>query len=110
VDADLVIDCRLLPNPHWVPSLQPLSGLDEPVRDYIFEQPGAAQFVDAATALLRRYETGYLNEGKHYATIAVGCTGGRHRSVAIAVELADRLRADGVVVSLAHRDIDREER
>ncbi|MGN6472871.1 MAG: RNase adapter RapZ [Mycobacteriales bacterium] len=109
VDADLVIDCRLLPNPHWVASLQPLTGADKPVRDYIFEQPGATDFVDAAATLLRRYETGYVNEGKHYATIAIGCTGGRHRSVAIAIELTERLRADGVEVSLAHRDIDRKD-
>ncbi len=109
VDADLVIDCRLLPNPHWVASLKPLSGSDKAVRDYIFAQPGADDFVDAATALLRRYETGYLTEGKHYATIAIGCTGGRHRSVAVAIELADRLRSDGIDVSLAHRDIDRED-
>jgi UPF0042 nucleotide-binding protein len=110
VDADVVIDCRLLPNPHWVAELKPLTGVDRPVRDYIFGQPGAREFVDAATALLRRYETGYLNEGKLYATVAIGCTGGRHRSVAIAVELAERLRADGIDVSLSHRDIDREDR
>lgn len=108
VDADVVIDCRLLPNPHWVPDLKPLTGEDPAVRDYIFTQPGAAEFLDATTALLRRYEKGYLSEGKHYATIAVGCTGGRHRSVAVARELADRLRADGIEVSLSHRDKDRE--
>jgi UPF0042 nucleotide-binding protein len=110
VDADVVIDCRLLPNPHWVPELKPLTGSDAAVRDYIFEQPGADEFLDATTTLLRRYETGYLNEGKQYATIAIGCTGGRHRSVAVATELADRLRADGIDVSLVHRDIDRDER
>jgi UPF0042 nucleotide-binding protein len=108
VDADLVIDCRLLPNPHWVPDLNPLSGMEQPVRDYIFGQPGATEFVDAATTLLQRYEKGYLDEGKQYATVAVGCTGGRHRSVAVAEELARRLRADGVEVSVTHRDIDRE--
>jgi UPF0042 nucleotide-binding protein len=108
VDADVVIDCRLLPNPHWVPELRPLTGEDQPVRDYIFEQPGAAEFLDAASDLLRRYEKGYISEGKQYATIAVGCTGGRHRSVAIATELAGRLRADGIEVVLSHRDKDRE--
>ncbi|HWB65329.1 MAG TPA: RNase adapter RapZ [Mycobacteriales bacterium] len=107
VDADVVLDCRLLPNPHWVPELQPLSGLDAEVRDYVFAQPGAADFVDACLALLRRYREGYVAEGKHYATIAVGCTGGRHRSVAISVELAERLRADGLDVQLSHRDLDR---
>jgi UPF0042 nucleotide-binding protein len=108
VDSDVVIDCRLLPNPHWVPELKPLSGEDQAVRDYIFGQPGAADFIDSATELLRHYETGYVSEGKHYATIAVGCTGGRHRSVAIAGELANRLRADGIDVVLSHRDKDRE--
>ena len=108
VDADIVVDCRLLPNPHWVPELRPLSGLDERVRDYVFAQDGAQEFVDAYASLLRRYEVGYAREGKHYATLAVGCTGGKHRSVAIAAELASRLRADGVDVTLVHRDMGRE--
>jgi UPF0042 nucleotide-binding protein len=108
VDADIVIDCRLLPNPHWVPELRPLSGTDAKVRDYVFSQPGAPEFLDAASALLRRYEQGYVEEGKHYATIAVGCTGGRHRSVAVSTELADRLRKDGAEVQLTHRDVERE--
>jgi UPF0042 nucleotide-binding protein len=108
VDADIVIDCRLLPNPHWVPELRPLSGTDAKVRDYVFSQPGAPEFLDAASALLRRYEQGYVEEGKHYATIAVGCTGGRHRSVAVSAELADRLRKDGAEVQLTHRDVERE--
>jgi UPF0042 nucleotide-binding protein len=108
VDADVVIDCRLLPNPHWVPELRPLTGEDEAVRDYVFSQPGATEFLDAASALLRRYEQGYVGEGKHYATIAVGCTGGRHRSVAVSSELAQRLRDDGVEVQLSHRDVERE--
>jgi UPF0042 nucleotide-binding protein len=108
VDADVVIDCRLLHNPHWVPELKPLSGDDAAVRNYVFSQPGAPEFVDATTQLLRRYEQGYLNEGKQYATIAIGCTGGRHRSVAVANELVARLRSDGVEVSLTHRDKDRE--
>lgn len=108
VDADIVIDCRLLPNPHWVPELRPLNGLDDPVRDYVLGQPGASEFLDAASALLSRYEQGYVGEGKHYATIAVGCTGGRHRSVAVSAELARRMRADGVEVRLSHRDLERE--
>jgi UPF0042 nucleotide-binding protein len=108
VDADIVIDCRLLPNPHWVPELKPLTGEDEAVRDYVLAQPGAAEFLGASAQLLRQYEEGYVNEGKHYATIAVGCTGGRHRSVVVAAELADRLRADGVEVQLSHRDVERE--
>jgi UPF0042 nucleotide-binding protein len=108
VDADIVIDCRLLPNPHWVPDLSPLSGEDAAVRDYVFSQPGASEFLAASEQLLRRYEEGYVNEGKHYATIAIGCTGGRHRSVAIAEELTARLRADGIEVQLSHRDVERQ--
>ena len=108
VDADIVVDCRLLPNPHWVDELRPLNGLDAPVRDYVFGQEGAAEFVDGYATLLRRYEEGYLREGKHYATVAVGCTGGKHRSVAIAEELAARMRADGVDVRVVHRDLGRE--
>jgi UPF0042 nucleotide-binding protein len=108
VDADIVVDCRLLPNPHWVPELRPLTGLDEPVRDYVFSQEGAREFVDAYADLLRRYEEGYAREGKHYATLAVGCTGWKHRSVAISEELARRLRADGVDVAVVHRDLGRE--
>ena len=108
VDADIVVDCRLLPNPHWVPELRPLTGLDEAVRDYVFAQEGATEFVDAYADLMHRYEDGYTREGKHYATLAVGCTGGKHRSVAIAEELASRLRSDGVDVSVVHRDLGRE--
>ena len=108
VDADIVVDCRLLPNPHWVPELRPLTGLDPQVRDYVFAQEGAREFVDAYANLMHRYEEGYAREGKHYATLAVGCTGGKHRSVAIATELADRLRADGVDVTVVHRDMGRE--
>ena len=108
VDADIVIDCRLLPNPHWVAELRPLNGLDQPVRDYVFGQEGAAEFVDEYATLLRRYEEGYRREGKHFATVAVGCTGGKHRSVAISEELAARLRADGVDVRVVHRDLGRE--
>ena len=108
VDADVVIDCRLLPNPHWVPELRPLNGLDAPVRDYVFAQDGAEVFVDSYATLLRLYEEGYLREGKHFATVAVGCTGGKHRSVAIAEEFGARLRADGVDVRVVHRDLGRE--
>jgi UPF0042 nucleotide-binding protein len=108
VDADLVVDCRLLPNPHWVPELRPHTGLDDDVREYVLTQPGANEFVDAYLALLHRYEEGYLREGKHFATVAVGCTGGKHRSVVIAERIAERLRADGVDVRVVHRDLGRE--
>jgi RNase adapter protein RapZ len=108
VDADIVIDCRLIPNPHWVAELRPLTGLDQEVRDYVFSQEGVEDFVAAYGDLLKRYEEGYLREGKHYATIAVGCTGGKHRSVAITERLAEQLRADGVDVRVMHRDLGRE--
>jgi UPF0042 nucleotide-binding protein len=108
VDADVVVDCRLLPNPHWVPELRPHTGLDEDVRDYVLAQEGAQDFIDEWAALLRRYEHGYLHEGKHFATIAVGCTGGKHRSVVIAEQLAERLQLDGVDVRVVHRDLGRE--
>jgi UPF0042 nucleotide-binding protein len=108
VDADVVADCRLLPNPHWVPELRPLTGLEEPVREYVLSRPGAAEFVDAYDDLLRRYAAGYAAEGKHYATVAVGCTGGKHRSVAIAAELASRLRSGGLDVTVVNRDLGRE--
>jgi UPF0042 nucleotide-binding protein len=108
VDADIIADCRVIPNPHWVPELRPLTGLDASVRDFVFSQAGAPEFVDAYASLLRRYATGYVAEGKHYATVAVGCTGGKHRSVAVSAELASRLRDDGVDVTLVHRDLGRE--
>jgi UPF0042 nucleotide-binding protein len=108
VDADVVIDCRLLPNPHWVPELRPQNGLDQAVRDYVFAQDGTPEFVDAYAGLLRRYEEGYLREGKHFATVAVGCTGGKHRSVVVAEALAAGMRDDGVDVRVVHRDLGRE--
>src|SRR4051794_32010619 len=108
VDADIVVDCRLLPNPHWVPELRPHTGLDADVRDYVLKQDGALEFVEDYAALFRRYEEGYRREGKHFATIAVGCTGGKHRSVVVAEELAAGLRGDGVDVRIVHRDLGRE--
>jgi RNase adapter protein RapZ len=108
VDADLVVDCRFLPNPHWVPELRPLTGRDQAVSDYVLGQPGAEDFVDGYTHLLEVVSAGYLREGKRFATIAVGCTGGKHRSVAITEELAGRLRAAGMDVATVHRDLGRE--
>ncbi len=106
VDADLVADCRFLPNPHWVPSLRPLSGLDAPVRDYVLGQSAATAFIDAYLSVLRVSLDGFEREGKRYVTVAVGCTGGKHRSVAIAEQLAARLAGRDVTVS--HRDLGRE--
>jgi RNase adapter protein RapZ len=108
VDADVVVDARLIPNPHWVPELRPQTGLDEPVRDYVLAQPPTAGFLDATTALLAQYEPAYATEGKHYATFAIGCTGGRHRSVALVTEVAARLQAGGTDVRVIHRDLGRE--
>ena len=106
VDADLVADCRFLPNPHWVPGLRPMSGLDAPVRDYVLGQPAAKAFVDAYLSVLDVSLPGFEREGKRHVTLAVGCTGGKHRSVAIATELAARL--SGRDVAASHRDLGRE--
>ena len=94
VDADLVADCRFLPNPHWVPELRAMSGRDAPVREYVLGQPAASAFLDAYLALLDVSLPGFEREGKRYVTIAVGCTGGKHRSVAIA-ERAGRRGSTG---------------
>jgi UPF0042 nucleotide-binding protein len=106
VDADLVADCRFLPNPHWVPELRPLSGLDASVRDYVLGQSAASAFVAAYLAVLDVSLPGFEREGKRYVTLAIGCTGGKHRSVAIAEQLAARLVGRDVTVS--HRDLGRE--
>ena len=108
VDADLVLDCRFLPNPHWVPELRPMTGLEERVRDYVLSRPGAAEFVDKFVALFDLVSAGYRREGKRYVTIAVGCTGGKHRSVAISEEIARRLGKQGLDISIVHRDLGRE--
>ena len=108
-DADLVSDARFLPNPFWIPALRPLTGQDDEVRDYVLGQPGAREFIDAYVAALTPVLAGYQRENKRHATIAVGCTGGKHRSVAIAEELVTRLQAlPGVAVSAKHRDLGRE--
>ncbi|WP_214107348.1 RNase adapter RapZ [Acrocarpospora catenulata] len=108
VDADLVVDCRFLPNPHWVPELRPMSGLDAPVREYVLGQPGAKEFLDGYEEVLGVVAAGYNREGKSYAMLAVGCTGGRHRSVAMAEQLGARLRERGMEVQVSHRDVGRE--
>jgi RNase adapter protein RapZ len=108
VDADLVADCRFLPNPRWVEALAPLTGQDERVRDYVLAQPGASEFLDSYLRTLQVTLAGYEREGKHYATLAVGCTGGKHRSVAIAEQIAQRLTAAGLSTQVVHRDLGRE--
>jgi RNase adapter protein RapZ len=108
VDADLVADMRFLPNPHWVPELRPLSGRDGKVARYVTERPEAQAFLDQYVALLQTVSTGYLREGKRFMTVAIGCTGGKHRSVAMTEEIASRLSALGVNTRPVHRDLGRE--
>lgn len=107
LDTDLVIDCRFLPNPHWVDELRPLTGLDEPVRDYVLGQPLTGEFLEQVDSLLAMLLPAYVAEGKSYLTIAFGCTGGRHRSVAIAEAVTRTLRDKGFDLRVAHRDVDR---
>jgi UPF0042 nucleotide-binding protein len=105
LDADMVIDCRFLPNPHWVDELRPLTGLDERVRDYVLEQPAAQEFLANLEGMLVQLLPAFVAEGKAYLTIALGCTGGRHRSVTIAEEVARLLRKHGMPAGVLHRDI-----
>jgi len=108
-DADLVADMRFLPNPFWVPELRGSSGLDAEVSDFVFAQEGATDFVENYTRALAPVLAGYQRENKRHATIAIGCTGGKHRSVAVAERLARLLREQpGVAVSVKHRDLGRE--
>ena len=108
VDADLVADCRFLPNPRWVDSLAPLTGQHERVRDYVLKQPGAEEFLKAYTDALRITFDGYGRQGKQYVTLAIGCTGGKHRSVTLAEEIVLRLEEAGLGVQVVHRDLGRE--
>jgi UPF0042 nucleotide-binding protein len=108
VDADHVADMRFLPNPHWVPHLRPLSGRDEAVADYVKNRPEAQAFLEQYVPLLKTVSVGYLREGKRFLTVAIGCTGGKHRSVAMSEEIATRLRAAGVDARPEHRDLGRE--
>lgn len=105
VDADLVADARFLPNPHWVKDLRPQTGLDQPVADYVFSFREARDFLEQYSRLIDVVADGYLREGKRYVTVAVGCTGGRHRSVAMAQQLAARLRTKGIETLVIHRDL-----
>jgi RNase adapter protein RapZ len=109
MDADIVMDVRFLPNPHWVDNLRPHSGQHPEVRDYVLGQPGAAEFLDSYHRLLSVVIDGYRREGKRYMTVAIGCTGGKHRSVAMAEALAARLQAGpSLTVRVLHRDLGRE--
>jgi len=106
-DADMVLDVRFLPNPHWVDELRPLPGTDATVRDYVRGQPEFGAYLDRVRGLLDVAVPGYLREGKSYLTVAVGCTGGRHRSVVTGDELGAYFREKGLPVVVVHRDVDR---
>ncbi|MDT4926255.1 MAG: RNase adapter protein RapZ [Pseudonocardiales bacterium] len=108
VDADLVVDVRFLPNPFWIPELRDLTGRDVEVRDYVLTQEGAGEFLDSYTDILKIIGAGYTRESKRYLTLAVGCTGGKHRSVVMSQQLADRLSSMGVQTTVVHRDLGRE--
>lgn len=109
MDADMVMDVRFLPNPHWVDELRPQTGQSPEVREYVLAQAGAEEFLQTYHQLLRLVVDGYAREGKRYMTVAIGCTGGKHRSVAIAEALADLLAAnEQLTVRVLHRDLGRE--
>ena len=112
VDSDLVLDCRFIPNPHWIPELRPLNGLDAPVSAKVLGSEGVADFVKSYVGVVRQMIPGYFREGKKYVTIAIGCTGGKHRSVAIAEEIAKQLISTSAELEISahatHRDVGRE--
>jgi UPF0042 nucleotide-binding protein len=108
IDADLVFDVRFLTNPYYEPELKPLSGLQKPVREYVLGQPAASRFIELVVELLQLTVPAYRSEGKTRLTVALGCTGGYHRSIALAEELADRLGSlGGVSVAVFHRELER---
>ena len=108
VDADFVADCRFLPNPHWIPELAPQTGRDAPVIDYVLGQPGAADFLDAFVHAVEVALEGYGRSGRHFVLLGVGCTGGKHRSVVMADEMAARLGKTWPGIQVTHRDLGRE--
>jgi len=108
VDADLVVDMRFLPNPHWVPELRAMTGRDPEVADYVKERPAAKTFLEQYVPVVQTVGEGYLREGKRFMTIAIGCTGGKHRSVAMTEDIASRLRELGYDARATHRDLGRE--
>ncbi|GAA8848141.1 RNase adapter RapZ [Helicobacter pylori] len=108
LDADFVFDMRFLPNPYWVPELRSHTGRETQVSEYVLSQPGAAEFLDGVDTLLEPVIAGYLRENRRYVTLAVGCTGGKHRSVAVAEALATRLASPDVATFVVHRDLGQE--
>lgn len=107
VDADIVLDVRFLPNPHWVDELRPFDGRDEKIRDYVLSQEGTAEFLEKVKGLFQVLLPGYREEGRHYLTVAVGCTGGRHRSVVLTEVLNEHFNSAGYASKVLHRDVDR---
>jgi UPF0042 nucleotide-binding protein len=108
VDADLMADMRFLPNPHWIPELRPRTGQDADVAAYVKDRPDAQQFLERYLPVIETVGDGYLREGKRFMTVAIGCTGGKHRSVAMTEEVVTRLRAMGLDAEANHRDLGRE--
>ena len=108
VDSDLVLDCRFIPNPHWIPELRPLTGLTTQVSEKVLGSKGVQDFVSDYVELVSSMVPGYMNEGKRFVTLAVGCTGGKHRSVAIAQEIARQLTSKEFGAYATHRDVGRE--
>jgi UPF0042 nucleotide-binding protein len=107
-DADLVVDVRFLPNPYWIPELRDKTGEEAEVSDYVLSQEAVGEFLDKYVQILQIIGAGYRREGKHYLTLAVGCTGGKHRSVAVSRELVRRLISLGIRATVVHRDLGRE--
>jgi RNase adapter protein RapZ len=108
LDADIVLDVRFLPNPHWVPELRPRTGRDQAVREYVLAQDATKLFMERLEGMLEVALPGYVGEGKHYLTVAIGCTGGKHRSVVLAEELGAWLEEQDFKANVTHRDMERE--
>lgn len=107
VDADIVLDVRFLANPHWIEELRPFSGLDQEIREFVLGKPATAAFLEKTIGLFAVLLPGYREEGRHYLTVAIGCTGGRHRSVVLAEEIGGAISDQGVQTKVIHRDVDR---
>ena len=108
LDADIVMDVRFLPNPHWIPELRDLTGLDENVRNYVLDQEATSEYIKKSNDLFETLLSGYNAEGRHYLTVAIGCTGGRHRSVALAEVLGEHIQSLGYSAKVIHRDAERD--
>jgi len=107
LDADMVLDVRFLPNPHWIDELRPYNGLDEKIREYVLAQPGTRPFIERTQGLFDLLLPAFREEGRHYLTIGIGCTGGRHRSVVLAEEIRSFIEERGFPANVIHRDVER---